>query len=494
MDTARAPGTECSHRTQRSRDAADIAFWLGLGTVIPLLVWWLGWFPGFLSKESLEQLAEVEQFRFTSLYPPIHTIALWAGTRLWNTPGAVALLQVLAMVLLLATVSRRLTRLGMPVAVAVGTVWAVSSLPAVGSITVAVWSDVAFALALVWTFVELLALARLGDAFWANRANQVRLGSALALVWLLRRSGPLTVVLLAFVFLVVYRDRLRSLAVSAGVLVATVLFVQAILYSVFPVDRVSPAVGDLYPSVVASSLTHEQESFSASELAYLETIAPLDVWTGAYLCEDGSALIKDRDFDPDAIRREPRRFRSLMLRSVVRDPDTALGHRLCAASFLFIPRQPLGGVFERVPYAIPANDLGLERSPVSDGAFRLTKAILVRTEQPDDLWLWWRPGLLVWLAMATYVALAVRRRFRLLWPGAAFAAHLVALVVTAASPAFRYALGIYLISLLSLPLALMVFRSKGVPQTASTQATTAATRAGSAVPAGASMRTSAKAS
>ncbi|MGH8934900.1 MAG: hypothetical protein ACRDXD_01295, partial [Acidimicrobiia bacterium] len=167
-------------------------FWLGLLSLFPLLVWWLGWFPGFLSPDSIDQLQQADRFSFGNFHPAIHTISLWALTRLWDTPGVVTLAQVLAMALVLGMVAGRLARVGVPAWLAVGSVWLVALLPAVGATTVAVWKDVPFSIALVWAFGELLLLARQGDAYWDRPANPLRLGGAVAAAWLLRHNALLT--------------------------------------------------------------------------------------------------------------------------------------------------------------------------------------------------------------------------------------------------------------------------------------------------------------
>jgi hypothetical protein len=153
------------------------------------------------------------------------------------------------------------------------------------------------------------------------------------------------------------------------------------------------------------------------------------------------------------ITEDPGRFQGLIIRTYVRDLDTVLGHRWCAADYLIWPPQPSTSYFQRPPFVMADNPYGIEFDPVSDRAQSVTKSILDWSNEPDHLWLTWRPALVVWLAVATYVGLAWRRRLRvLLLGGALVACQMFNVALTTPAQEFRFAFGVYVMALLSLPL------------------------------------------
>ena len=87
-----------------------------------MLVWWLGWYPGFLSSDSVDQLQQVASENFTNGHPAFHTISMWFVTRFWDSPAAISLLQIILLALVLAFIARRLIALGVPLWLAVGAV------------------------------------------------------------------------------------------------------------------------------------------------------------------------------------------------------------------------------------------------------------------------------------------------------------------------------------------------------------------------------------
>ncbi len=432
---------------------------LALLAAVPLLVWWLGWFPGFVSSDSVDQLGQARRFEFANAHPAFHTFAIWAVTRLWDSAGAVSLAQVMAMTGLLALAARRLARLGVPWWLAGGTAVAVAALPAVATTTISLWKDVAFSLALLWAFTELLALAADEERFWERRWPPLRLGAALGLAWLFRHNGFLTVAPFLGILAVWARPRARRVVPTVATVGVMVLGVNFVLYPLLDVERAGIEPGAVFISDVAASFRHEPSNFDDDEREYLASIAPLGVWQGLYDCHDSTPLAFSPNFDSSVITADPAEFRSLAIRTYLRDLDTVLGHRWCAADYLLWPPQPRGAYFHRPPFDIAANDLGIVRDPISERAFDLTFDVFQWVEPNGRLWLTWRPALAVWLGLATFAGAAFRPRLRiLLLPGALFVLHLANVAATTPAQEFRFAFPLYLIGLLAAPLWWLVAR------------------------------------
>lgn len=438
---------------------ADRAFAGGLLAFLPLFVWWLGWYPGFLSSDSVDQWGQVVSFDFTNLHPAVHTWLMWLVTRVWVSPGMVTLVQAVLMAVVLAFGARRMTQLGAGPGISAGLVAGMAALPAVSITTLALWKDVPYTIALIWLFVELLGL-ELPRSPRASRWLGARIGLAMSLIWLLRHNGFITIVLFVPVLAWVLRHRPQTLTIAGGVLVAGILAVNVVLYPVIGVERTSIEPAGVFVSDVAASFVHEPGNFTADETAYLLTIAPRAVWVDRYDCTNSTPLAFDPAFDGSVITADAARFRNLVIRTYLRDPDTVLGHRWCAASYLLVPPQPAGAYFHRPPFAIPENPDGVVRDPLVDPFYRATLGVFEWIEPPGRLWLTWRPAIAVWAGLTALVWAIRRGRWRPLLPAVAL---LLAqgLNVAATTPAqeFRFAFGIYLMSLLLAVAAYAVTRS-----------------------------------
>ena len=425
---------------------------------LPMLVWWLGWYPGFLSSDSVDQLQQVASGDFTNSHPAFHTISMWFVTRFWDSPAAISLLQIILMALVLAFIARRLIALGVPLWLAVGAVWVTTLIPVVAPTALSLWKDVAFTIAFLWVLAELLHLIRLGGAYWDQAWNPMRMGVALALVGAYRHNGIITALVMLAALAWAFRRYRRAMVVLTSVVFGVLVIIQLPLLAMFGVDRSVPAAAELLLGDVAASLVHEPGNFSSEELAYLEEIGPLDAWRAAYTCHNQNPLLFNPDLDIGVIRASPGRMFNLGLRTLLRDPDTVLGHRVCLTSFLFLPAQPTDSAIGRPPFRVADNDLGITRDPVWERAFDLTRELYDFAGDPHHLWYTWRPALVLWLGAITYGLLARRRLWPLMWPGFLIGWHAVNVALTALTQEFRLAFPLYLAALMSLPLVWFAFR------------------------------------
>ena len=425
--------------------------WLLAGTAaLPGLVWWLGWYPGFASSDAIDQFGQIANGVYFDHHPAIHTLYLELLSLGGSRPGLVTLFQLLVLGALLAYAARWLVEAGVPTWLAVGVAWLLGLSPAVAPTTLALWKDVPFALFMLWAWIELLALAvdeERAQRFWPA----IRIGMALAGLWLFRGNGALTVLPVLIALAWVLRHRLRAWAVTAGSVALIVFLVVGPLYAFVDVQGSGIEPAQVFLPDIAASYNDEPETFTESDLDLMEQIAPPLIWTDRYDCYDSTPLLFDPFFDQAPVRESPGLFRQLVIDVMLRDSDSVLAHRFCAGNYLYAPAQPSDAYFHRPPYDIPPNTLGLVRDPISGIAFDVTDRVWRWAEVDSRLWLTWRPAILLLPALASVVFLGIRGP-RSLLPSTLLVAHTLNLFLTSPAQEFRYAFPVYLISALTLTL------------------------------------------
>jgi Family of unknown function (DUF6020) len=430
---------------------------LAAAAAAPLFVWWLGWYPGFASSDTIDQFTQVETGVYHNIHPAIHTLYLGLLSQGGVRPGLVTLFQLLALAALLAYAAKWLVAAGVPTWLAVGVAWLLGLSPAVAPTTLALWKDVPFALLMLWAWIELLALAIEPERSYRPWPG-VRLGLSLAGVWLFRGNGPITVLLVWVVVVWIFRRRLRFLGFMAGTVVIVVVAVVGPLYSMVGVEGSAIEPAQVFLPDVAGSYHDDAGTFTPEDLALMEEVAPLDVWSDRYDCYDSTPLLFDPEFDQTPVLASPGEFRDLELGVLFRDFGDVLVNRLCTANFVYSPPQPEDAYFHRPPYDIPANEVGLARDPKASWAFDVTDRIWRWAEIDSRLWLTWRPAILLLPALAAVVLFAFRDR-RLLLPSSLLLAHTLNVMATSPAQEYRYVFPLYLMAALTLTLIWPTFRS-----------------------------------
>jgi hypothetical protein len=421
-------------------------------SVIPPGIWWLGWRPGFASSDTIDQWTQLTTEAYFNHHPAIHTFYMDVVSLDGSVPGLVTLLQVLVFGGLMVYGARSLVAAGVPTWLAVGTAWLLGLSPAVAPTTLSLWKDVPFGLFFLWAWIELLALAV--DRERVERTTPaLRLGLALTGVVLFRANGFLTVLPMIALLAWIYRRPIVFPLKVIGTVIGAWFIVAVPLYAVLDVGGSSIEPATVFLPDVAASYNREPETFTESDLSLLEQVAPLQIWDARYSCYDSTPLVFDRSFDTSAVRSDPDAYRSLELRVLMRDLDSVLEHRLCAANFLYYPPQPHGAYFHRPEYDIPSNEVGLAREPISSLAFEFTDEIWRWAETESILWLTWRPAIVLLPALLSLLLFALVRGARRFWiPGSLFLIHLLNVAATSPAQEFRYAYPLYLTGLLTLTL------------------------------------------
>ncbi len=186
------------------------------------------------------------------------------------------------------------------------------------------------------------------------------------------------------------------------------------------------------------------------------------MWTAAYTCADPVILVSDRQFDASVIEDDVAGFARVAVRAAGRNPLTAIGQRGCAALNILEVRHDPGTAFHLPPYTIPVNEDGVERRSIWFGAFTASKAVLLRTQQTDRLWLWWRPALPLAAAALVYGVLVWRRRAEVL-VASVLIGTLLGILIVRPSPDFATTAPLYVLGWLSVPLVGLGARVSPVP-------------------------------
>lgn len=421
----------------------------GLFAFAVFLFSWSAWRPGFIDADAIERLTRLRSFELTTDDPALFTAILWVTSAGGRSAALATLLQGAAWAGIAAVWATRLNTLGAPASVAGLSVGAIAVLPAVVVGMLGLWPQTVLALAAAWLLTELAAPE------W-TAARTARSGVAIGVVGALGLVGLVTGAVVAAVLLLSdYAPPAQSAWKAMRIAIGIGLIGWLVLPPVAGMERGRAETSVVAP-IVASALTHHEDDFPEDDLAELVAVAPVDVWQERYDCGDPSFLLRDHEFDAEAI--PATRLRAVGFGAFARNPLTALGQRICATASLMTPGLPDDSRYYLPAYTVFPNTIGVERDPLFTLSLDATKAILIRTQQADRLVWWWRPGLPVVAAGLVYVLLAIKRH-RMALGAALVVGLLLGTFVAGPRPEFQVALPLYLVSWMGATLVVTLRRS-----------------------------------
>ncbi len=379
--------------------------------------------PALMSFDSFDQWWQVIEHNYVDEQPVFHTFHIWLITRVWDSPAAVAAVQILAASALVGWGLAIMRRLGMPRGLAWSTSILCAAAPAVGGMVVTLWKDIAYGLALLAMTLLVLQMVEGGGAWLKRKRHVLLLGLVAALVALYRYNGPpvalATLAILAFA----YRGHWRQVAVAAALAVGIFLAVRGPLYRAVGVQP--PQAGLAYQPFtyqIAAHLAYGTPT-TAEEKRVLAYVHPLvnDRWP--YNPHHLGALWGSAKFSLSGLSEHRYEVARICFSLMLRRPRVSLLHMADSSDLIWRIRYPEGSFAEtlyvwlngKTPTRLDP-EMRLTPRPKS---LNSTKPLwgwpppgLCTLPEGRLGWLLWRPALLTYLLLLGAVIAALRSRNR----------------------------------------------------------------------------------
>jgi len=390
---------------------------------LPLLVWWLAYFPGLISPDSVGYTVQALRERFTADYSVTYTAFLWVSLKVTGGMALLILVQVLALAGGLTYAGTGVRQLGARwrwIAVAVCGL-AVS--PMVGAFGSYLSKDVAFVIAQLFA---LGALARVVASRTVTRTSGVTMFTAFLFMCLFRNNGAPMVLLAAGLAAIGLRRIGVRVLVAAG---AAIAMWAVLSFAIFPAAgvhraRSSLVLGTTYADV-AFAYQRFPTTFTASDLALMSSVSPLSHWKNSTNCYTSDQLDQSHAWDLTESEKRSSQLFHLWLQVLRRTPQAVVDARICRGAIAWMVFPPHSKTTSLVPTPFPdstyfghAAELGasgrdaLRARPVLRAFTHVATFFEKITLSRNFEFVLWRGATWAWIAYAVATVTVRRRRWR----------------------------------------------------------------------------------
>lgn len=405
-----------------------------------MLVYFIAYFPGGVSSDTLMQWEEAHLMRFHDWHPALHTMMIRLLTRLVDHPAFVLLVQFAAYAAAVGYATAELARWRFPRPVCALFAAYLSLNPALCNIMTFIWKDCAFAISALFLGVQLLEIHLSGGEWLGQKRHLAALALTLALTSILRHNGLAMTLPAAVWLLVSFPARFRR--ALAALLGAALLFagVKGPLYSALHVTSPESSLSEVFgvPMVVLSHIYAEApEAIDEETAAFLSRYAPQEAFRSLDACGDWNE-IKWYVLSPDVSDLSLARIAGMALRAARQEPQLAVE---ALAGLWSLPFLPFGNAYWRIsPYTSQEFVFTFQFKPGGFAPLQRVLGWLCRLfATPALSWLGWCPGFAL---LAVMLACALLGRDRplsaLLLPAALIAYDLATALVLSSPTDFRF--------------------------------------------------------
>jgi hypothetical protein len=436
-------------------------WWYWLLFTLPMIAVWgiylMTFFPAIMTPDSIRQWGQVMDGQFNDALPVVHTLLVILLTRIWFSPAAVIVFQVITLALTVAWGIKMLSEHGLPTWAG----WGLSALfaisPVNGYMAATLWKDIPYSTCLLlMSLIFLKIVLRRGE--WLKRKSAwlwlvlVSLG-----ISLFRLNGLPVPVVSLIVLALVYREHWKRVAFSLGVFLGAWLLIEGPVYDYLNVDRNTGFKEQVFIHHIAAHVA-TGGPLTAEEASVASGILPIDQWD--YDCCTNIPIWRQPAYSEPRFTEKAAEIRKLFMGLAFKEPDVELRHMVCVSSLIWELPNHCALKQEKLanwqPTWIEPNDLGLkENSLLPVLATPLTMIKDFTSRQPWDLF-FYTPAVFLYLGLyctAIFAYRAKQTRYLLYFLPAAVQSAVMLLINV--SRDFRYQYGVYLMGLFSLGLLIL---------------------------------------
>ncbi|WP_377918079.1 DUF6020 family protein [Bacillus songklensis] len=346
-------------------------------------------YPALMTNDSFAQLMQIESGKFSDWHPVFHTWLIMLIRMIWDSPAAVAIVQILALALIWGYGMYCLEAKG----VSRHIIWVVTLLfalsPVNGILSISLWKDTLYSSFLLLFCICIFNLVTTEGKWLKSMPHTVLFTVAILGTIFFRHNGFPVFIVTMFFLIWVYLKKTKSLLLLALTVACFYLVFTRPVYHYLQVKPSSASEALAIPMQQFAMVINENGKLKESQTNYLQTIMPLSLWKENYNPYWVDKLKFAKEYNPDAMLENPEKFLKMWGGIGLQNPDLYIKAFLKQTSIVWqIPQE--GYTFYFVTNTVP-NQFGVENKSLNKNLTEMLNSVLVYTRDHMKEMIW-RPA------------------------------------------------------------------------------------------------------
>jgi hypothetical protein len=308
------------------------------------IVWWLAFYPGTLSPDSLSQWTEAKTGHLSNASPFLYAYLLSWLIKVMDSPAVMGLFQLTLLSALVSFSLNYAVKSGLKIIYATLALALFIIMPQFGIFNVTIWKDVLYA----YSFLGLLIATFIffqNPTLLEKRKQLWTYALIIALVPLMRFNGMFVIPLVPLLF---FATKGISLKKALMLFLASVIIYGSVNYglaSALSVKKAPLMVEGITVKAVGAIYHMNNPRLTSEEREIFNHIIPEERWRSSYSCQSVDELfyrelsapkklsIFDKGIDPDP--EIVRKWRRAVFTASLKNPEALIFDKACLASYLF---------------------------------------------------------------------------------------------------------------------------------------------------------------
>jgi hypothetical protein len=433
--------------------------------VVIWIVYLLAFWAGLMSQDSVAQWDQVVKTSFSNNYPAFHTLTNWLITRVWLSPAALAIFQILPLagVFSLTIYELGLWGIGPRIRALITAVFCLS--PVNGMMVISLWKDIPYTCAMLGLFTVVLRVVRTEGRWLITSTGMVILCGVAVLISLFRHNGLPVIALFFVIMMIVWRK-----VCFKQLLRVSVNWVLIVIIIAGPVYRLVGVV-PMAKFFALQNIMHQIGAMgsggaivSKSDTNFLASIQPIEGWMKFYNCYSLNVLIYNQYVQHEFIETHAKQLIGLWIRLVLKRPEIVWEHQKCVTSMLWQIAEPQDkeGRLYTTELGIVENDYNLHTESLLPELHDLIYDLVEESRDPKMIRFVWRPALYFYVLLLCICLATIRsKNLKILQAGLPAILNSLVWMAVITTQDFRFQYPVYVMALIA---PALLFIPKQIPR------------------------------
>lgn len=365
-----------------------------LPSIIVWMFYLIAFYPGVMTPDSMNQWTQMVTGEFWDSNPVIHTLLNLFITRIWYSPAAIAITQILILSLIWGYSMYRFESMGYKKVVLyfITAVFALNPVNGIFSITL--WKDIlysAFILLFTMNIINVLV-----DKHWIdNRKNFIFFLISAFGVMFFRHNGILPFMGTMILLICFYKRNSKPFIITVGSIIVIFFLIKIPLYSLMKVHPASSSEAFGIPTQQIAAVIKEKGYLTEEQKTMINGIMPLDLWAENYMPGNVDYIKFHKEFKTDKLMEDKVGFLKMWIDICRQNPWIALEAYGDQTSIAWSVK----GYTNWGSRKIYANEFGLEQKNIAPPVNYIANKALNFTQKKGIDQFFWRPAMPMFLIL-----------------------------------------------------------------------------------------------
>lgn len=424
------------------------------------LVMFIAFYPAAMTPDSLEQWGQSETREFNDWHPVVFTWLIMILRQIWDSPGVIALFQIIVMALAMGYMGYLMRRFMVKPWIIWAVLLAAAIVPVNSIMSIIIWKDILYSTSLFFFSLLIMLLVKT-KGMEAKKVSFILLfllGSFM-LVFFRHNGFPVFLITMVAV-LIMYRHMWKQLLPMALGIIILHQVVTGPVYEALEVVPSDPIEVLSIPTQQIANILVKDGDVTPEQLDYFDQVLPIELWLERYDPYTVDPIkFSWEDYDRELITNDPVRYAENWTQVVIQNPGLSIEAFLDETSLVWQMRLEEG--VELSPFVTNiyyGNRFGLLDKIISARVTQSANAYLKIDTKAEEFM--WRPAVYLFLITLLIYIAYLRNNWRIWLILLPIALNTAAVMATIPAQDFRYLFNTSLFLYAAFFISLLNFKDK----------------------------------